>query len=630
MNTIVHDLSVLLRLRLTLWRRPGQSGQSGQTAQSGRGRASSPNRRWIVRGVLLLIFGFAAFSLANLVSGLAAGPEGRAILGTLLVWASSSVFLVVFFAAIPVVLALFTYNSDLKLLLLTPLSPRVLMGEKILSACLGFAPFLLLLGGPILYAIGRAAALGPGYDLLAVLLLILLPVVPVSLAALITVGALRWIPPARARTVATLMGTFLGLSAYIASRLLTGQQNGAAARRFLTAAPPAWLGTLPPTWPGHALAAVAEGQAGAALSYLAATLVLCILVAALAIALSARLFATGWATYQEVGRRKRPAGQAVSSATRTATDGSARILSAPIAAPGMGGAPAFSAVMPPLPALADVSAPAVPHKSAPAMLHISAPLHAARRPRWWPLLGKEWRSLRRDPQVWARLLYSLVVVGFGLSRFIGGARPGASSATALYDGTLTIFIYLVLISLAAPIVNREGRAFLLLRLSPLSARDILLAKWCFCAVPVLVLVEVLLCVMSVALRLSPGPALLSGVALGGLAVALSGGLITINLIWPRLDWDNPRRQVSGTASLVASIGGLALGGAVYGLLLLASIVPMLAVVALAIVLLAGVEAVVIALVILFAPSLLQALIDGEPGRKASTVRASAPLRSTHS
>jgi hypothetical protein len=51
-------------------------------------------------------------------------------------------------------------------------------------------------------------------------------------------------------------------------------------------------------------------------------------------------------------------------------------------------------------------------------------------------------------------------------------------------------------------------------------------------------------------------------------VALAGALLLMSLVGPRLDLDNPRRQVSGTATPVGSIGPLLPAGSAYGLLML--------------------------------------------------------------
>ena len=94
----------------------------------------------------------------------------------------------------------------------------------------------------------------------------------------------------------------------------------------------------------------------------------------------------------------------------------------------------------------------------------------------------------------------------------------------------------------------------------------MLAKWIFCAVPTLLVVEASVLVDAVVLRLPAGDVAVVGAAVAGLTVALAGALLLVSLIWPRFDWDNPRRQVSGTATLAGTLGGLLLVGA-SGLLL---------------------------------------------------------------
>jgi ABC-2 type transport system permease protein len=182
----------------------------------------------------------------------------------------------------------------------------------------------------------------------------------------------------------------------------------------------------------------------------------------------------------------------------------------------------------------------------------------------------------RDPSLWARLLYPLAAVIFGFYRTFTQTIPssnladGGSSLTGVgwLFGTLAFMTYIVVAALSLPVINREGRALYLLALSPLSARDILLAKWTFCVLPILALVEGALVVSSLILQLPVGAALLAALTLAALVVALSGAELLLSLFWPRLDWDNPRQQVSGTASIAGLLGGLVLVAATGALYIL--------------------------------------------------------------
>jgi ABC-2 type transport system permease protein len=536
----VDALRILVRLRLRLLVRTLTPG-SGRTG----GRRGTPAllRIGIVAAVALLL----ATALATLLRQVVSGPQGRVLLTPLLSWGAAAATLMLFLLGVPLMLGAFTYRSDLSLLLLTPLAPRLILGEKFLSLWGGIALPLLVVGLVVLGSLGQAVGLGLGYDLIAVAALLTLPVAPLALALLLTVMVLRWVPPARARTITALLGAVFAIAGFLGSRPLDGA-GGAHTLRTLVGSSQAWWTTLPPSWPGRALAAAGHGQTGTALTYLAAAAILALLLAALAIVPAAHLFATGWATYQEVGHPP-------------------RVLPA-------------SAAGPDVPAVARIrdrismaprrdAAGALPAGAAPPW---GSPQSAAGALwGWWPMVGKDWRALRRDPQLWARLIYPLFVAGFGLYKTIGQrsavAHPIAGGLGLISLGNLTFVLsvgmlaYVLLLVLALPLVNREGRALYLLALAPLDARDILLAKWLFCAVPALIVVEATVLVDALVLRLSAGDVAFVVAAVAGLIVALAGALLLVSLIWPRFDWDNPRRQVSGTATLAGSLGGLLLVGA---------------------------------------------------------------------
>jgi len=554
MNTAFDDIKTLSRLRLRLLRRAGiRSGRA-------RNRGGSFIVGGLIVGAVLLQFSvLIATSLTALLSQGLSDPGGRAALEPVLAGLFSSFSLFLFLLALPSVLALLTYSSDLKLLLLTPLRPWVTLGEKLATVYGVLAGPVLVLGLPVLIGIGRAGGAGAAYYVAAALALLLVPVAPVALALLLTVAVLRWIPPARARAVTAILGALLSGGIYIGAQLLvnprTYEQAPGPPRLFTDAARGPW-GLAPVAWPGRAIGLLIAGDAGAGIAYLVAVIAMALVLAVLAVTLSSRLFATGWATYQEVGRRTRRATPGGAGATGRATPERAGVAS----------------VLAPAGATETLALPQA--MSAP-MMDTSA-RHPDRWPPWWPLVGKEWRTLRRDPQVWARLLYSFVVIGFlfwqNLSRISLSSTDMAGLPVSLgsigFFGLLCVLLWLPLTTLALPAVNREGRALFVLALAPIGARDILLSKWIFSAAPPLALSEALLGVGAWWLRLGPGQILLGACALASIAIAAAGGLLFVSLIWPRLDWDNPRRQVSGQASLVGGIGGLLLVGASAGLLIL--------------------------------------------------------------
>ncbi|MGH2345463.1 MAG: putative ABC transporter permease subunit, partial [Chloroflexota bacterium] len=300
-------------------------------------------------------------------------------------------------------------------------------------------------------------------------------------------------------------------------------------------APHAWWHSLPTTWLGQALSAAAQGQAGTTITYLAISLVLAAVLAVAGVLLAAHLFATGWATYQEVGTHRR---------TKAVV-----------------GVPAAEA--------------SVRRELAPTRTNVE---HSASRTEqlgfrqvWRPLWRKDWLNVRRDPQMLARMVYPLIIVVFGLYRTISNRSSGGSGMThgvnsVTFFITLAIYAYFLTNFLSSRLVNREGRSLYLLALAPLAARDIFLVKWAFGALPIAALVEVILLIGSVFLHLAIGAILLSIATFGCLVVAMVGAALTLSLIWPRLDWDNPSRQVSTQALLFTAVGGLILSAGTCALL----------------------------------------------------------------
>ena len=611
MNTVCGDIAILLRLRLRLLRRAGMRGGPA------RNRGGSFIVGGLVVGALLLQFG--VLIVGGLTAVLSRGlgtAQGRAALTSALAGLSSSLSLFLFLLAMPAVLALLTYSSDLKLLLLTPLRPWTALGEKLATVYGALTGPVLVLGLPLLIAIGHAAGAGALYYPLALLVLLLLPVPSVSLAMLLVVAVLRRVPPARARAVSAILGALLSGGIYVGAQLLaspSAYERAAGPPRLLTGAARGPWGLLPVAWPGRAIGLFIAGDGGTAAILLAAAVVLAVVLAVLAVALPARLFATGWATYQEVGRRPRKTSPAVPTADRGAS----------VVALGRIGALSSSAGSPHT--LAPSGTAALPTLLGTASLlsggagstERAAARRGALRPAWWPLVGKEWRTLRRDPQVWARLLYSFVVIGFllwqNLSR-ASFAAPDAGGSISLgvlgFFGLLCFLLWLPLTTLALPAINREGRSLFLLALAPVSAREILLAKWVFSVAPSLIVAEVLLLAGALWLRLSPPQVLLGACALAGIAVAAAGALLLVSLVWPRLDWDNPRKQVSTQASLLGGLGGFALMAVSGGLLVLTLFLsarhPLLALAAGAA--LFALTGLVSVLVLLIAPARLEALL----------------------
>ncbi|GAC1634631.1 MAG: hypothetical protein NVS4B2_21510 [Chloroflexota bacterium] len=514
MNGTVHDLWTLTRLRYKLLVR------SALNRYTRGARRAAPFRFLLALFIGVWILTALVVPADFLLTTALHGDQGRRDLTSWLAIASSGTIVLVFFYATLTLVGTFTYRSDLHLLLLTPISPRTVLASKIGGVSLGFSA-LLLVTVPGLVAIGNDLRLGIPFFLMSILVIVLVPVAPVSAAALLVLAILRFVRPAHARTATTIAGTLMGIALFIGQQAILRTQRSIDLQ---PGSPPLLPDVLPTTWLGRALADTGLAHLDTALVYAVGAVVVTAALLALATETGARLFATGSASYQEVARRKR------ASRPRTVVPF--------FASQGAGG---------------------------------SRPVE--RRPAWWPLLRKEWLLLRRDSQRLAALSYPIFISGFYLWQLFSlhgshnAAAPGPVFGS-LY-GVLIVSSILLLNSTAPSIVNREGGSLYLLALAPLSAREILLSKWVIALLPPLVIVEALLLAGAVILSLGAGQLLIIALTVAALLIALTGVSITVNLMWPKLEFVNPRQQASRIASLVGMVSEFALGFCVFGLLSLA-------------------------------------------------------------
>jgi ABC-2 type transport system permease protein len=289
--------------------------------------------------------------------------------------------------------------------------------------------------------------------------------------------------------------------------------------------------TLPTTWPGRALAAIALGNVHDTAMYLTATLAVSACLLAVAVILAARLMTGGAGVYQEVGQKRK----------RTGVDTHSGAL-------GLG------------------------------PITVVSPDRQPSQPAWVTLLGKEWILLRRDASRLAAMMYPLFIIGFYLTRAFETGPPSSTGGASdhlsgLISGSmywiLTLTIILLLNAVTPSIVNREGKSLYLLSVAPVEAREILVAKWAICAAPILVLVEGLLIVGALAERISLDRATIAAIGLAIMVCTLVVMVISINLRWPHLDVSSPWKQSSITASFIDLVAKVLVAVPSCGLLILA-------------------------------------------------------------
>ena len=511
MRTFLHDLRALMRLRHHLLLRLALARFTREAQRA------APAR--LVFILVLSFFGLLFLALAVSLVMLYGFPEktARALIPNALAWGPSAAMVGIFFYSALTLVTRFTYRNDLSLLLLTPVSPRLVLAEKLFAVSGGFSLVMLVAMSPSVIGAGVTIHADPLYVPVALLMLVLLPMTPAALALLFVVAGLRWLPPARARIATAAIAMVLAGVIYVAVEAIGDRAVRAPSSRW---------SVLPTTWPGHAMLEAAAGHGRTSLVYIVATALLALVTVLLAVDRCAHLLTTGWGTYHEVGKRGHR--HAVANPLR-------RLFPA---------------------------------------AHVPSAL-ARVRPLWWPLVQKEWLTFRRDPKLLAQLAYPLLIEGYSFYHAFGfpvrphpilQGRVAQVFAGSLYISTTFTAVFLLSI-LTLPIISREGRSLYLLGLLPVRARHLLLAKWIFTAGPVLLVVEVLLIAVGAPLlQLSFSDTLFSAAVMAYLITALGGLLLCVALLWPRLGSDSSRRQVHAMALVVGPITGIMLCATVGGLL----------------------------------------------------------------
>jgi hypothetical protein len=493
-------LRALLTLRLRQIVRAGLTGGPPRLTVRRQGRS-------LLLLLVLVYFGWRLYSLgAFWVATQSALPRPAVftLIEPALTALASAATTMMLFYAFSALLGRFLEERDLQLLLVAPVPAELIFGERILITSLGFSG-VLLIAVPALFAIGTGVGVTSWFYVAVLIGILVLPLAPSSMAALVLLALLGRLPPARARTI-SLAGSLASVL------LLIVVTRGAVRTAGTVPSLPTWL---PTTWPARAISATGAGDGASVLGYGLLSVGLAAALFVGATILSARVLGSGMIAYREV--RRRPARHARVKA----------------------------------------SAPKVPRSTR----HL--------RPVWWPIFTKDWLTLRRDPQRQILFLYPLALVAFNAYQILSHPRSTGREFAVATTLALLILACLLLVNTTAPgIVNWEGRSLILLALAPIPASGVILSKWMTALIPPLVLVEAALTGLSIYLRLPTGEFALLALSLALLTGALAGTTLTVNISWPRLDATNPRRPSSATAGIIGlAFDGLVSAGTGVGLFL---------------------------------------------------------------
>jgi hypothetical protein len=418
-------------------------------------------------------------------------------------------FAMLLLASFPLTIGTYTYKSDLSILLPTPLNARVVFSEKLLTGMLRQYILVFPLMGPFLLGLGVGLHLPAGFFVFSLVTLLLMPIVPTCLGAILTFFFLTVFPPARARTLVTVGGAILGAGFYLSQEIIWSSRSSANLSRatgLMDNLHHQWLSQLPPSWPASGLTLAANDQFAVSLGYAFLFGVIGTTTFILAIVTALRTFSGGWANFQEATR-----------------------LTEPIR---MGDA-------------------------TPGIQMLRRPLFGLSQ-----LLPKEWLVFARDPQQWASLILPLgvsvyfsytLIFRFGTSNLAPGLR------FLLAVAGMNFLTSSLVAPLSLTIINRESRTFILLRTWPVAALSVLRDKFLAIYMPLVIAMEGLVAIITIGDHLPWNLALLAALGAAMFSGSLIGWSMLLSLFFPRLDWTNITQMSTWQAWLLSFIGGTLLG-----------------------------------------------------------------------
>ncbi len=436
-----------------------------------------------------LFIGGGAFSL-----GAGAAHFLPTAVDPLLVGGFTGLSVLMLVVGFPTVIATFFVGRDLLLLTLAPV--RTI---EIFAARLTLAMAANLMISSILLAVILGVGAGAGAP--AVYFVLVVPLIFVQVLAVTCVQTalmsvvLRWVPARRARDVAAAVAGLTGAGLYLAWNLSLRQSFAGRSRQDLANFNTLLqrIDWLPPAWPGHALSAIIADNLTAAAAWTLLSLLLSVVLLALAAALYQRTLLAGLGIFgspQAIWSRKarKPAARSVRGN--------------------------------PSPALA--------------------------------IARKDWLGFRRDIRRLSRLIPALL---FPIGYLFAVARPsqrmGGFWAEVFLVGFMSMFMST---SLATPSIPSERRGFQLLRMAPLPMWQVLRAKILLTLPPVLALTIVFSAVVTMVSHDGADRAIELGTLVvwlgcGFVAIGVSAGGID-----PRFDALDDRRAV-GLVGTLAGVGG---------------------------------------------------------------------------
>jgi len=428
--------------------------------------------------------------------------------------------IVLFLALVLMVLTSFTtvlsslyLSGDIDMLLVAPVPMRAVFVVKFFGGLLTPYALLFFLLGPFLLGFGQGLGFGAAYFAVAIAVLLLLPLLPTGLGALLVMAVVRVIPARRAREIVGVIGGLVGVSWYIFSQFTRELTPRFANARFLDYLRRFDNPIAPSAWAARALVAAGEGRWIEFALYGALFAGLSIGVFLVCLALAERLYYAGWSNMSTQGGRVRTKNRE----QRTKAGNRSFVLSS-----------LFSVL---------------PQQSR-------------------AVLYKDLKVFPRDLRNLQQLIFPLVLAGIWTFRLVTGGSLGNSrdvpsffnSLSALASAGISFYICLVLSgAIGGAGISREGRGFWLFKVAPISARRLLIGKLALAYLPFPIIGTLFVIFLSLLQQSAPSDFLRSLVLVLVAGLGVSSISMGLGAAFPKFNWENPRQQNSFQAGCLSPI-----------------------------------------------------------------------------
>lgn len=458
-------------------------------------------------------------------------PELEQFLGELGGWVEtiptlfvSAAFIGIFMTSFGVLLQALYLSGDMDFLLSTPVPIRAVFVAKLLQAILPNFALICLFGLPMLFGLGVSSGYSILYYPLVLLVISALALAGAGLSSLLVMAVVRVFPARRVAEVIAFFGAIFSIICSQSGQLARygdfSEQQAAQTLAMIERVNTPWS---PLSWGGRGLVAIGTGDWLTGFGLTGLTLGLSAAAFVISLVTAERLYYNGWAGMQNFARKKKI------KRNMTAQPGTAALQS------------------------------------------ISQRLGSFLPVRIRAIVWKDWIVLRRDLRNMSQLITAIIFgIIYAIMMFSGespnktdfGDTPAwlgqilENTQTYATVGLSLLVGWMLLGRLAGMAFSQEGKSYWLLKTAPLSAGQLIIAKYLVAYIPTLALSVLYLTGIWLLSKSGVSVLIYSALAVA-LALAGNAGLnLAFGIIGANLNWQDPRQMQRTSAGCLGSLAAM--------------------------------------------------------------------------